>query len=241
MRCLRFHIHKNFSRYIDGQLDARQVRQVEDHLLDCNQCRVQITHLRDGQRFAAKLTRRKPQSDHWEAIAAALDACPTPPLSIRRKPLRWRNLFLSPWFAVSLLGLAVLALSFVLITKKESPPEIAATHILGSLDFDDFHPVSIANIENNTRPHIVAEGYVSEVKMSDEDGDLMFKLVEDINQPAPFIVCEIISPINIAAPEVGSRVRVYGVSRYDGEVGRQWYEVHPVLNIEAVNKTKRDF
>ena len=75
---------------------------------------------------------------------------------------------------------------------------------------------------------------------SDEkDGDLKFKLVEDIAQPSPFIVCEIISPIKIDAPVVGSRVRVYGVSRYDAEVGREWYEVHPVLNIEAVNTTKR--
>ncbi|MEK6406526.1 MAG: hypothetical protein AABN34_06145 [Acidobacteriota bacterium] len=33
---------------------------------------------------------------------------------------------------------------------------------------------------------------------------------------------------------VGSRVRVYGVSRYDSQDNHNWYEVHPVLNIELV-------
>ena len=86
-------------------------------------------------------------------------------------------------------------------------------------------------------PHIVAEGYVSDVHVSDEgDGDLAFKLVEKMGESAPFIYCEIINPINIEPPTVGSHVRVYGVSRYDAEAGHNWYEVHPVLNIEAVRR-----
>jgi hypothetical protein len=82
----------------------------------------------------------------------------------------------------------------------------------------------------------MAEGYVSEVSVNDEDGDLSFKLVDDLGQPGPFIVCEIIDPIKLAAPAVGSRVRVYGVSRYDGQADHNWYEVHPVLNIEVVHR-----
>jgi hypothetical protein len=84
-------------------------------------------------------------------------------------------------------------------------------------------------------PHVVTEGYVSEVRI-DPDGDMTFRLVEDIDHPDPFIVCEIIRPIRISPPMVGSRVRVYGVSRYDGQPDKQWYEVHPVLNIEAVKR-----
>jgi hypothetical protein len=80
----------------------------------------------------------------------------------------------------------------------------------------------------------MAEGYVSEVRINDEDGDLSFKLVEDLKSPGPFIVCEIIDPIKLTPPKVGSRVRVYGVSRYDGQDNHNWYEVHPVLNIEEV-------
>jgi hypothetical protein len=94
--------------------------------------------------------------------------------------------------------------------------------------------VSIAGIEHNTEPHVVAEGYVSEVRIDNEDGDLTFKIVDDIRQAQPFIVCEIINPKKLAPPPVGSRVRVYGVSRYDNQQNHNWYEVHPVLNIEVV-------
>lgn len=102
-------------------------------------------------------------------------------------------------------------------------------------DLERFQAVSILDLPRNTMPHIVTEGYVSELRL-DPDGDMTFRLVEDINDPNPFIVCEIIKPIRIPAPAIGSRVRVYGVSRYDGQPDRQWYEVHPVLNIEVVKR-----
>jgi hypothetical protein len=102
------------------------------------------------------------------------------------------------------------------------------------IDRDEFHEVNIADIETNTEPHVVAEGYVAEVRVNDEDGDLSFKLVESLHQAEPFIVCEIIDPIKLMPPPVGSRVRVYGVSRYDGKTDHNWYEVHPVLSIEMV-------
>ena len=103
------------------------------------------------------------------------------------------------------------------------------------MDWREFHPVSIRDIENNTRPHVVAEGYVSEMLIDDEDGDLRFKLVDSLGEQERFIVCEIIEPIRLAPPTIGSRVRVYGVSRYDGKQDHNWYEVHPVLNIEVVH------
>lgn len=102
-----------------------------------------------------------------------------------------------------------------------------------SFDEKEYHEVSISNISSNTKPHVVAEGYVTEVRI-DKDGDLTFRLVEDLQQREPFIVCEIIEPIRLEAPSVGSRVRVYGVSRYDDQEDHRWHEVHPVLNIETV-------
>ncbi len=59
-------------------------------------------------------------------------------------------------------------------------------------------------------------------------------LVDDLRQSGPFVVCEIIDSIKIQPPMVGSRVRVYGVSRFDNKEDHRWYEVHPVLNIEVV-------
>jgi hypothetical protein len=31
-------------------------------------------------------------------------------------------------------------------------------------------------------------------------------------------------------------VRIYGVARYDGQPGRMWYEVNPVLNIALLKR-----
>ena len=103
-------------------------------------------------------------------------------------------------------------------------------------DIRDRVTVNIADIRETGNPHVMTEGYVSEVMVNDEDGDLSFKLVNDLGRPGPFIVCEIIDPIKLAPPSVGSRVRVYGVSRYDGQADHNWYEVHPVLNIEVVHR-----
>jgi len=105
-----------------------------------------------------------------------------------------------------------------------------------SIDRNEFHAVSIAGIERNTEPHIVAEGYVAEVRINNEESVLSFKLVERLEQAKPFIICEIIDRLRLPPPPVGSRVRVYGVSRYDGQLDHQWYEVHPVLNIEVITR-----
>ena len=67
---------------------------------------------------------------------------------------------------------------------------------------------------------------------SDEnDGDLIFKLVDNPARPKHFVVCEIVAPLKLQAPAIGSHVRVYGVSRYDAESGHRWFEVHPVMSI----------
>jgi hypothetical protein len=236
MRCWRFDLWKKFTLYADGELNDKAVRQVEEHLLDCNDCRRRLARLRDGQRFARSLPRAASE-DNWEAIAVALDveanAAAGPPAPAK-VPSPWRILSTSPRFASVILLIAFLMLSFSLLVwnqKAESPHAYSPER---PFDARNFRPVSISDIQNNTKTHVVAEGYVAEVHLDDEDGDFMFKLVEDVSQPQPFIICEIISPINLAPPTVGSRVKVYGVSRYDADEGRQWHEVHPVLNIETV-------
>jgi hypothetical protein len=126
----------------------------------------------------------------------------------------------------------------VLVASNRHEPgdERTGKLIAEALDLREFHTVNIADIERNIKPHVVAEGYVSEVRVNDEDGDLSFKLVDELGRPGPFIICEIIDPIRLAPPSVGSRVRVYGVSRYDAQADHNWYEVHPVLNIELVHR-----
>jgi hypothetical protein len=237
MRCLRFDLWKTFTPYVDGELDAKNIKRMEDHLLECNACRARLSRLRDGHRFAVQLPRQLPQGDAWEAIAAALDRDASQPIfapTKSRMPVTWGLAMTSPAFASVILGMAFMVLGFALFLNQQKPGQTPIVNAARPFDGSSFRPVAISDIHNNTKTHVVAEGYVTEVRLDAEDGDLMFKLVEDVKQPQPFIICEIISPINLAPPVVGSRVKVYGVSRYDADEGRQWHEVHPVLNIEIV-------
>jgi len=140
-----------------------------------------------------------------------------------------------PTVVMTALALALLAAGMLALYVKSSKPnrEAVAQRVARSIDLNDFHAVAISDIGSNTEPHVVAEGYVSEIRHDEEDGDLVFKLVDDPHREAPFIVCEIINPISMVPPAVGSHVRVYGVSRFDAKADHRWYELHPVLNIEA--------
>ncbi len=237
MRCWRIDLRRSFSLYVTGELEATAVKRIEDHLLDCGSCRTRVARMRNGHRLAKEMPRFTPKRDPWSGIEAAIEAQPTvPQRNVRERP-RWRELVLKPGFALAAIGVvALIAAVLVVSGRRPSADERTGSLIAEALDLSEFHSVNIADIEQNRKPHVMAEGYVSEVRVNDEDGDLSFKLVDDLGRPGPFIVCEIIDPIRLAAPSVGSRVRVYGVSRYDGEADHNWYEVHPVLNIEVVRR-----
>lgn len=233
MRCLRIDFRRNFSRYLDGELSPRETKRLEDHLLDCGSCRARLTRLRTGHRFAMQLPSEIPQRDVWPSIEAAIAFEQSE--SLIKRDRDWRRALAHPGFAVGALTVALVLLALLAIANRRSSSDQQVTGLIANtFELRDFHRVSIAGIEHNTEPHIVAEGYVSEVRIDNEDGDLTFKIVDDIRQAQPFIVCEIINPKKLAPPPVGSRVRVYGVSRYDNQENHNWYEVHPVLNIEVV-------
>ena len=230
----RIDLRPNFSRYVHGELRPARLRKIEDHLFDCGECRARLARVQATHTLASQLPREAPFRDPWDAIEAAL--LPTrsrrPAGEKRVRPARLKSFLRSHSVALSLGVIAavlILALALALGRHKES--YLVAKD---ALDLREFHPVSIAEMERTTRPHVVAEGYVSEMRINDEDGDLSFKLVDDLGQAGPFIVCEIIDPIRVEPPSIGSRVRVYGVSRYDNQRNHNWYEVHPVLGIEVV-------
>ena len=236
MRCWRVDLQRSFAPYLNSELDPDAVRRVEDHLLDCGSCRTRLARLRNGDRLAHEMPRFAPHSDPWTAIEAAIDAG-RPAASRARAFAGWREVVLKPGFALAVIGVAALIAAVLVASSGRRPAEERAGQLIAdALDLSEFRTVNIADIERNIKPHVVAEGYVSEVRINDEDGDLSFKLVDDLGRPGPFIICEIIDPIKLAPPSVGSRVRVYGVSRYDGQENHNWYEVHPVLNIEVVRR-----
>ena len=233
MKCWRIDLRRDFSRYLDKELAPHTIKRIEDHLLDCGECRTRMARMQTGHRFARQMPRAVPERDPWLAIEAAIEreqnATHQLPVKQSRLRLHWQRLII-PRFAGIASIIAFLLLSAFVLMKLTSPTNWAEPPI----DREEFHEVNIGEIEHNTEPHVVAEGYVTEVRVNDEDGDLSFKLVESLHQAEPFIVCEIIDPIKLVPPPVGSRVRVYGVSRYDGKTDHQWYEVHPVLSIEMV-------
>lgn len=237
MKCWRIDLRRSFSLYVTGELEVSEVKRVEDHLLDCGSCRTRVARLRNGHRLALEMPRFTPKRDPWAAIEAAIEAQqPISAQSAGGRP-KWRKLVLKPGFALAVIGVATLVAAVLVASgRRAAGEERAGSLIADALDLSEFHTVNIADIEQNQKPHVMAEGYVSEVRVNDEDGDLSFKLVDDLGRPGPFIICEIIDPIKLTAPSVGSRVRVYGVSRYDGQADHNWYEVHPVLNIEVVRR-----
>jgi hypothetical protein len=236
MICWQIDVRRNFSRYLDGELDKRAVERIENHLLDCIQCRARLARIRDGHLFVYHLPRLRPERDPWAAIEAAIDSDKTERAT---RLAFWRNLSFrhtlsfNRRLAAAVAVIALLIAGLIVALDRRESGEMAWPEIAESFDEKEYHEVSIANISTNTKPHVVAEGYVTEVRI-DKDGDLTFRLVEDLQQREPFIVCEIIEPIRLEPPSVGSRVRVYGVSRYDDQENHRWHEVHPVLNIETV-------
>jgi anti-sigma factor RsiW len=237
MMCLRFDIARKLTAYIDGELSDSSVRRVERHLLDCLDCRAKVLSLRHGRSLAERLERTAPRRDVWADIEAALDR--SEPVAVSRaRP--WRP---SPsWVPRTTVGRAGWGVALVLVVINASvllhktiadQPSVSGDRV-ADLDRDDFQAVNIADIRDNTKPHIVAEGRVTEVGIDAEDGNLTFRLVDDQHASDSFVVCEVIQPLRFAPPPVGSRVRVYGVSRFDNQADHEWYEIHPVLGIEML-------
>jgi hypothetical protein len=217
---------------LNDEITPLETKRIEQHLLDCGSCRARLSKMRSGHRFAGQLPRFTPQRDGWRAIENALEADQSRDTS---EPLVGAvlGIIARRSFAIAAIAIALVLFGALAALSLKSVSDARESRLY-ALEAIDFHRVSIANIEHNTEPHVVAEGYVSEVRIDHDDGDLVFKLVEDVQQAQPFIICEILNPEKLAPPPVGSRVRVYGVSRYDNQQNHNWYEVHPVLNIELV-------
>ena len=240
MRCWRIGIQKRLIYYLNGELEEGYIKRVEAHLLDCGYCRARLARLRGGERIAQQITHFQPERDSWYAIEAAIEAEPLKqpinPFSNYRTKLFAR--FFNLRAAAILLLVSSLLLGLLFISDKEFLRREAEKQIggLNGIDLENFREVAVSKIELNTEPHIVTEGYVSEVRIDHEEGNLSFKLVEDLSHTQPFVICEVIKPSRLVPPPIGSRVRVYGVSRYDGKESHMWYEIHPVLNIEMVHR-----
>lgn len=72
-------------------------------------------------------------------------------------------------------------------------------------------------------PHAAVEGVVSAVVRS-PDGDWHVNIADDRGGT---LVAEIVPEYPLVPPPVGSRVKLWGLTRYDIE--HRWWEIHPVF------------
>lgn len=232
MKCWRLDLRRRLSGYVNGEMSKLEARRLEEHLTGCGDCRARLSRIEGGHRLAEQLPRVAPRRDPWRRIEAAIEG----DRFRARLPAKSRlDAWLRPAFVAVVIALGI-AVVLLITNGRFSRQESGNLMAADSLELGEFHPTNIRDFESASQPHVMAEGFVSEVRVNDEDGDLSFKLVENLHTPGPFIVCEIIDPIRLSPPAVGSRVRVYGVSRYDGQADHNWYEVHPVLNIQEVRR-----
>jgi len=221
MICYRIDLHRKFIHYMHGLLPPDQQKKLEDHLSKCAWCKKRIRQLQSLEGILVELPEQKPASDPWPNIEKRLG------LTVRfSRAAIWQK--------------AAAVAAFALISGLIGA--VIYGKLLGHENFwkasfrsDEFKPVSINRMAETTEPHVVTEGYVTEARIEEDDGDRVFKLVEHLNSSGPFVICEVIEPLDVPIPPIGSRVRVYGVSRFDAKSDHNWHEVHPVLNIEILN------
>jgi hypothetical protein len=241
MSCWRFDLRRKLLPYIEGELCARDVERLERHLLDCGWCREMLLRLKAGHHMAQQLPHVMPGAGHRSELDAVMaTAAPRASIHQARNRVRgdWLDRLSTPQVVAALTALVLMQSAFLLVSNRgflfgqRSGGAIKAS----ALELKDFRQLSIPELEFNTQPHIVTEGYVQGVHADAEEGTVAFKLVESDRGPGSFVVCEIMSPIHLAVPAEGSHVRVYGVARYDAQTDRKWYEVNPVLNISVLKR-----
>jgi hypothetical protein len=222
-----FFLRRKFVPYLEGGLPPRQAQRLERHLAGCRLCGDLITRIRAGHQSARRLGLRpsdpSPRLPEFEEIWA------------RRFPV----LRVLPRLEVSALlavaaGLVILvAVSSLTLTSRSRQGFVASRDRRADRDFT---PLAIREFAGNSRDRIVTEGFVHNVYYDEQERTLHIKLVEGLHDPEPFVICEIRDVRGLTVPPQGSRVRVYGMARFDAQPGRGWHEVNPVMDIAVLSR-----
>ncbi len=128
--------------------------------------------------------------------------------------------------AVAIRGYRWLADHHLLTTYR------ALEHPLNSEAEGEYSLISISKLQQHlfTGPHATVIGTVDgEEKIFDGDWHVNIK-----DQDNRLLVTEFIPEIPLPIPEVGSTIKIWGITRYDLE--NRWWELHPVIGWEYVKK-----
>jgi Putative zinc-finger len=240
MGCWHFGLRKKLLPYLEGTLAANEVKQLEEHLLGCDACRSLTVRLRAGHRIALQLAGLELENTSAPDFDVVVQAahCGAHASTVRTAWQGWLLRFATPR-AVTTLALLVAVQLVLLVASNRGllfGKRAASVFQPSALDLADFRPVNLDQLKSNTQPHVVIEGYVKDVHTDEEEGTVAFRVFANPRARAPFVVCEIMSPISLTPPRDGSHVRVYGVSRYDAQTDRDWYELNPVLKIKKLDE-----
>jgi hypothetical protein len=203
--------------YLEGGLDPRAAARLERHLAACERCSGLLARLRAGHEAGRSFGRLESP-----ALPVRL-----PSFEEVRGGGRGSRIW-SPAAAVP--ALLALAAGIVVLTARTTA--VRAPDGPGG----PFTELAISEFAAQPRSRVVTEGFVERVYYDEEERTLHIKLAEKPGGLGPFVICEVRDARGLAIPAVGSRIRVYGRSRYDAQPGRGWHEVNPVMQIALLNR-----
>ncbi|HSP06952.1 MAG TPA: zf-HC2 domain-containing protein, partial [Acidobacteriota bacterium] len=170
MNCWRFDLWQKMTAYVHGELPAELVSRLEDHLSECESCRLRLERVQKSDQFAGHLPLSGANDDSWKKIEDRIRISRR--LPEREQPSRY--LFHAAAGVASLL-----AVFFIFVFYSDGMRSFLDR---GAEEFysNQYREVSLRDIPNSAEPHVYTEGYVSEVRMDREEGDTMFRLVDDL-------------------------------------------------------------
>ena len=217
MPCLRIDLHRLFPLYLDGAAPSRTAARIERHLLDCSACRARLVRMRDTKSLLGELPPLGAPAFE-RVMARAPERTPRFSFGV---PRLIRHLAADALIASVLF--AVFTLFYTHAASARNRP----------FDSSSFRALAVREIAATDDPHVIVQGVVSQIAGDTSEGSHRFRLTDPRDARA-FVVCEILDGDPIAPPKPGSRVRVWGVSRYDPSPDHRWFEIHPVLRVEVV-------
>lgn len=142
------------SEYLDGDLSADEVLQMETHLDDCDECSEVLAELEAVVSRASGLVDEKPANDLWQGIAERIETSRVVELAPRIRPVRVFQ-FSFPQLAAAAIALIVLSGGVVLrfsgdavtptLVAVETPVAGEGLFLAGNIEGD--YQLAITNLE----------------------------------------------------------------------------------------------